>query len=100
MSTVHHGIRLGVKIRRAAGGVAAFVAVCEAAHVIYVLAGGGERGTVAGVALVGAVFTACWLAFSVVPQLRHPAPAARPARGRDPEMITEPVALAGTAASR
>ena len=95
MSTSHHGVRLGVKARRAAGGVVAFVGVCEAAHVVNVLLG-GERGVIAAVALVCAVFTACWLAFSVVPQLRHPAPARHRARGRDPEPITEPVALAAS----
>jgi hypothetical protein len=74
MSTSHHGIRPAVKARRAVGGAVAFVAVCEAAHVVSVLA--GPRSVMAGAAVIVAVFTACWIIFRVRPVLR-PADRAR-----------------------
>ena len=69
MSTSHHGRRGAVKAAQAAGGIAAFIGLAEAAHVVSVLA--GRSGLVAGVALVAAVFTACWLVHRVRPLL-HP----------------------------
>jgi hypothetical protein len=87
MSTSHHGIRPAVKARRAAGGVVAFVALCEAAHVA-----AEARGVPAGVAVVIMAFLACWIVHQFR-ELRHPAPARRPARGRDP-VTAGPAALA------
>ena len=74
----------------AAGGVVAFIAVCEAAHVVSVLA--GRAGVIAGGAVICAVFTACWYFFRVRPALR----AARPAPVRLPEPAgdLEPTRLA------
>ena len=69
MSTVHHGRRGAVKAAQAAGGIAAFIALAEAAHVVSVLA--GPSGLIAGVALVAAVFAACWYVHRVRPLL-HP----------------------------
>lgn len=75
MSTVHHGVRPAAKAARAA---LAFITVAEVAHVVSVLA--GPRGVIAGVAVIGAVFAACWFAFRVRPLLRS----ARPARDCTP----------------
>jgi hypothetical protein len=79
VSTSHHGRSPLARIALAAGGVAAFVAVCEAAWVVSVLAGPG--GVIAGAAVIVAVFTACWYVFRIRPELR----AARPAPVRLPE---------------
>jgi hypothetical protein len=75
----HHGRRGAVKAAQAVGGIAAFIAVCELAHVVSVLA--GPRGVIAGAAVIAAVFIACWYVVRVRPQLR----AARPAPVRLPE---------------
>ena len=79
MSTVHHGRSPLARIALAAGGVAAFIAVCEAAWVASVLA--GPAGVIAGGAVIAAVFAACWYVARVRPALR----AARPAPVRLPE---------------
>ena len=87
MSTSHHGRRAAVKVAYAFGGILAFVALAEAAHVVSVLA--GPSGVIAGGAVIGAVFTACWYVFRVRPLLR----AARPAPVRLPapaEVMPEP----------
>jgi hypothetical protein len=76
--TSHHGRSLLARLAFAAGGVVAFVAVCEAAWMVSVLAGPG--GVIAGAAVIVAVFTACWYVFRVRPMLR----AARPARNCEP----------------
>jgi hypothetical protein len=67
-----------VKAAYTFGGILAFVALAEAAHVVSVLA--GRTGVIAGAAMIGAVFTACWYVFRVRPLLR----AARPARNCEP----------------
>ena len=69
MSTSHHGHSIAVKAAQAAGGIAAFIALAEAAHVVSVLA--GPSGLIAGTALIVAVFTACWYVHRVRPML-HP----------------------------
>ena len=69
MSTSHHGHSIAVKAAQAAGGIAVFIGLAEAAHVVSVLA--GPSGLVAGVALVAAVFAACWYVWRVRPLL-HP----------------------------
>jgi hypothetical protein len=79
VSISHHGRSPLARLILAAGGIAAFVAVCEIAHVVSVLAGPG--GVIAGVMMIAAVFTACWYVVRVRPQLR----AARPAPVRLPE---------------
>lgn len=79
MSVSHHGRRPAVKAAHAIGGIVAFIAVCEAAHVVSVLA--GPAGVIAGGAVIAVVFTACWYVFRVRPALR----AARPAPVRLPE---------------
>ena len=83
VSTSHHGRRPAVKAASAAGGVVAFIAVCEAAHVVSVLA--GRSGVIAGGAVIAAVFAACWYVTRVRPLLR----AARPAPVRLPEPATD-----------
>lgn len=83
MSTVHHGRSPLARIALAAGGVAAFIAVCEAAWVVSVLA--GPSGVIAGGAVIAAVFAACWYVTRVRPALR----AARPAPVRLPEPAAE-----------
>src|SRR5450755_3882054 len=87
MSTVHHGIRPAVKLLRATGTATAFIGLCEAAHVA-----AEARGVLAGVAVVGMAFVACWLVRQFR-ELRHPAPARRSSRGRDPG-LPAPLALA------
>lgn len=87
MSTSHHGIRPAVKLLRATGTATAFIGLCEAAHVA-----AEARGVLAGVAVVGMAFLACWIVHQFR-ELRHPAPARRPARGRDP-VTAGPAALA------
>lgn len=79
MSTVHHGRRASVKAAQIIGGVVAFIAVCEAAHVVSVLAGPG--GVIAGAAVIGVVFMACWYFYRIRPALH----AVRPAPVRLPE---------------
>jgi hypothetical protein len=69
----------------AAGGIAALVAVAAAAHAVAGLAG-GTRGTLAGIFLVGAVFSGCGLASRVhrrEPQLTRPAQVRLPVPARD-----------------
>jgi hypothetical protein len=78
----------------AAGGIVAFIAVCEAAHVVSVLA--GRAGVIAGAAVICAVFTACWYVFRVRPML-HPVPLARHSGTREAQVTTETPTLAGTA---
>jgi hypothetical protein len=79
VSTSHHGRSPLARLALAAGGIAAFVAVCEAAWVVNVLA--GPSGVIAGGAVISAVFAACWYVTRVRPVLR----AARPAPVRLPE---------------
>ena len=78
MSTSHHGRRPAVKAAQAAGGVIAFIALAEVAHVVSVLA--GPSGVIAGGAVICAVFAACWYVFRVRPLLHpaRPAPACEP----------------------
>jgi hypothetical protein len=83
VSTVHHGRRPLARLALAAGGVVAFIAACEAAHVVSVLA--GPAGVIAGAMLAVAVFAACWYVTRVRPLLR----AARPAPVRLPEPVTD-----------
>ena len=83
MSVSHHGRRPAVKAAHALGGIFAFIAVCEAAHVVSVLA--GPSGVIAGGAVIAAVFAACWYVVRVRPALR----AARPAPVRLPEPAAE-----------
>ena len=90
MTTSNHGRHAAVK---AASGIAAVLAVCEAARLA-----SQTLGPMAGAAVIVAVFAACWIVSRIRPLL-HPAPRPRPAPGRDPEMA-HPVILAGTAASR
>ena len=78
MSIVHHGRSPLATLALAAGGIAAFIAVAEAAWVVSVLAGPG--GVIAGAALICAVFAGCWYYFRVRPMLRL----ARPARKCEP----------------
>lgn len=78
------------RIACAAGGVTAVIAVCLAASFASERAGGGT-----GVAVIAAVFVSCALIFGTG-SLRHPAPARRKSRGRDPEMTGGPVALTET----
>ena len=78
MSTSHHGRSPLARLILAAGGIAAFIVVCETAWVVSVYA--GSAGILAGAAVIGAVFTACWYFFRVRPLLR----AARPARDCEP----------------
>lgn len=85
MNASNHG--RAVRVAYAIGGAAAVLAVSLAAREVSALAGGG-----AGAALVAAVFVSCWLVFGVLPA-RHPAPARRRSRGRDPEMTGGPVAM-------
>jgi len=92
----HHGRRPAVKAAQAAGGIVAFIAVCEAAHVVSVLA--GPRGVIAGAAVIGAVFAACWIFFRVRPLLRaaRPAPVRLPEPARDtPEPAEFPELIIG-----
>ena len=91
MSTSHHGRSPLARLILAAGGIVAFIAVCEAAWVASVLA--GPSGVIAGGAVICAVFTACWYFFRVRPALR----AARPAPVRLPEPageLAEPTRIA------
>lgn len=83
MSISHHGRRPAVKAAYAVGGVLAFVAVAEAAHVVSVLA--GPAGVIAGAAVVTVVFAACWIIIRVRPALRaaRPAPVRLPAPAAD-----------------
>jgi hypothetical protein len=83
VSTVHHGVRPAAKAARAVLGVVAFVTVAEVAHVVSVLA--GPSGVIAGVAVAGVVFAACWIIFRVRPALRL----ARPARTCEPDAPAE-----------
>ena len=78
MKTSNHGWRAAVKA--ACAVVATLIAVSAIADGIGALAGPG-----AGVAFVLAVLVACWLIFRDRP-VRHPAPARRKSRGRDPEI--------------
>lgn len=55
-----------VKVASAAGGVVAFAVVCEAADLA-----ARTLGVVAGAAVIGAVFAACWIVSRVRPLL-HP----------------------------
>jgi hypothetical protein len=87
MTASHHGRRPVVKAAQALGGIVAFVALAEAAHVVSVLA--GPAGLAAGAALTTAVFAACWAAHHVR-QLLHPArdcEPATPAESRPPARI-------------
>lgn len=86
MSTSNHGRSPLARLALAAGGIAAFVAVCEAAHVVSVLA--GPRGVIAGAGLICAVFTACWIFFRIRPLLRLARPA--PVRLPEPAESLEP----------
>jgi hypothetical protein len=79
VSTSHHGRSPLARLALAAGGIAAFIAVCEAAWVVSVLA--GPSGVIAGGAVISIVFAACWYYFRVRPMLR----AVRPAPVRLPE---------------
>jgi|SRR5450755_652903 hypothetical protein len=88
MSTVHHGIRPAVKALRATGTAAAFIGLCEAAHVA-----AEARGVPAGAAVIVMAFLACWIVHQLR-ELRHPAPARRRSRGRDRELAAGPAALA------
>jgi hypothetical protein len=91
VSTSHHGRSPLARLILAAGGIAAFTAVAEAAHVVSVLA--GRSGVIAGGAVIAAVFTACWYFFRVRPMLR----AGRPAPVRLPEPageLAEPTRIA------
>jgi hypothetical protein len=63
---------------KATAGIAAVLAVCEAAQLA-----ASARGVLAGVAVIAMAFIACWIAVQAR-QLRHPAPVPRPSRGRDP----------------
>ena len=97
MSASNHGRSIAARAAYAAGGIAVFIGLAEAAHVVNILA--GPSGLVAGVALVVAVFAACWYVWRVRPML-HPVPPARRSGTRGTEVTAEPPALAGTAASR
>ena len=83
-----------VKVATAGGGIAAVLAVCEAAN-----RAGRHLGVTAGAALIVAVFAACWIIWRVRPLL-HPVPLARRSGTREAEVTAETVTLAGTAASR
>jgi hypothetical protein len=85
MTASNHGRRTAVK---ATAGIAVFLAVAEAANLA-----AHARGVLAGVAVVAMAFLACWIV-TQLRQLRHPAPARRRPRGRDPEPVTAPAALA------
>jgi hypothetical protein len=76
----NHGCRTAVK---ASIAVAAVLAVAEGANLA-----SRAFGVLAGAALVGAVFAACWLVFGVRPVL-HP----QPQRPREPQ-VTSPATLA------
>ena len=71
------------KAAMAAGGIAAVLVVCEAANLA-----GRHLGVIAGVAVIVAVFAACWLVHLIRPMLR---PVSR--RPREPQ-VTSPAALA------
>ena len=79
------------RIALAAGGIAAVLAVCEAANLA-----ARHLGTLAGAAVVTFVFAACWAVTRIRPLL-HPVPLARRSGTRDAEVTAEPPALAGTA---
>ena len=85
---------VAVKAASAAGGIAAVLAVCEAANLA-----ARRFGTMAGVVVIVAVFAACWLVHRVRPML-HPVPLARRSGTREAEVTAETITLAGTAASR
>jgi hypothetical protein len=82
----------GVKAASAVGGIGSVLALAIAAHMVSSHVS-GARGVEAGFTLLAAVFAACWLLSSASILRRHPAPARRRSRGRDPETAT-PVALA------
>ena len=88
MSTSNH---VAVK---AASAVTTVLAVCEAANLA-----SRTFGTLAGAALIVAVFAACWIVHRVRPFL-HPVPLAPRSGTREAEVAAEPVTLAGMAASR
>ena len=91
MNASTHGRRAAVK---ALGVIAVILVTAEAASVAEQL-----FGFLAGAALVGAVFAACWIIWRVRPLL-HPVPLARRSGTREAEVTAEPPALAGTIASR
>ncbi len=91
MFTSHHA---AVKAASAVGGIAAVLAVGEAANLA-----ARHLGVTAGAALIMAVFVACWIIWRVRPSL-HPVPLARRSGTRETQVTTEPPTLAGTAASR
>ena len=86
MSIVHHGRSPLARLALAAGGIAAFIAVAEAAWVVSVLA--GPSGVIAGGAVAVGVFAACWYVFRVRPLLHAARPA--PVRMPDPAESLEP----------
>ncbi|MGO8729841.1 MAG: hypothetical protein ACLQK8_24690 [Streptosporangiaceae bacterium] len=85
---------VAVKAASSAGGIAAVIAVAEAARLA-----SRAFGITAGAAVIGAVFAACWIIWRVRPML-HPVPLARRSGTREAEVTAEPAALAGTIASR
>lgn len=91
MKASNHGPRAAIKA--AVIVVATLIAVSAIADGISALA-----GPQAGVAFVLTVLVACWVIFRDRPA-RHPAPARRKSRGRDPEIAAladsnEPVRIA------
>lgn len=85
MNASNHARRTAVKT---AAGIAAVLALLGAAELAV-----RARGDLAGYAVIGMAFLACW----TVHQLRqflHQAPARRRSRGRDPEPVASPAVLA------
>ena len=93
MTASNHGRSAKARLALAVGGVSAVVAVAGVARLA-----ARELGTTAGVALIAAVFAACWLVHRVRPLLHPvsqrprepqlPAQAGNtPAESRDPELI-------------
>lgn len=73
---MHASNHAAARVASAAGGIAAVLAVGGAANLA-----ARHFGVLAGVALIGAVFAACWFAHRVRPLL-HP----QPQRPREPQL--------------